>query len=131
MEDQLVGFELAKLAKEKGFNEFTKTHFRHTGEEFSEGLLSSHGTKNSEWDKHYCRPTQAFLQAWLRQKKSIHVNVIETIFDQYTFGIGILIEGGNIVSDWNYNCFYDTNSYLSSYEHALELGLKHALDFIK
>lgn len=126
MEDQLIGFEVAQLAKKKGFDIVGNLMYATTGqpETFNQ----------TRWVlyRDYCHaPTQSLLQAWLRQKKFIHVNVIEKVYDQYTFNITILVEGGNIISVWDYSCFYDTNSYLPEYEYALELALKHALEIIK
>jgi Mg2+/Co2+ transporter CorB len=61
MTDQLISFETAKLAKEKGFN-----------------------------IKHYwyndIRPTQSLLQKWLREKHGIHI-VIQKYGNVWSFEI--------------------------------------------
>jgi hypothetical protein len=76
MNEILISFECAKLAKDKGFtlqsNPFgyiTKFYEPKTGSIRSYGM---HG--RTTLDKLIYAPTQSLLQKWLREKHDIHVN---------------------------------------------------------
>jgi hypothetical protein len=66
MEEQLISFETAVLAKEKGFD--IKTLYRFLGETYREVDLNC-----QLWDNEYYAPTQSLLQKWLREVHGIHV----------------------------------------------------------
>ena len=124
MEEQLISFETAVLAKEKGFKIPTPVMYK--GNERSYGHNNEWGIdekrldgefpyRNQQW---YSIPTQSGLQKWLREKHNIHLIAYKNInIDGY---------------DW---CFITTdgitniNSY-KTYEEALEVGLQEALNFI-
>lgn len=75
MREELVSFETAKLAKEKGFNAPTRTV----------KVEKIEGTEKEVWDDEECRyitqwetrslriPTQSLLQRWLREEKGYYV----------------------------------------------------------
>ena len=125
MKEQLISFETAKLAKEKGFKIPTEVMYK--GNEKSYGHNNEWGIdekrldgefpyRNQQW---YSIPTQSGLQKWLREKHNIHLIAYKNInIDGY---------------DW---CFITTdgitniNSY-KTYEEALEAGLQEALKLIK
>lgn len=56
MEEQLISFETAKLAKEKGF--YTGTHNIY------------------EWQESYEMVPQSLLQKWLREVHKLHLNIV-------------------------------------------------------
>lgn len=112
--EEIVTFEIAKLAKGKGFP--LRKVIKQDGRAFFYELPQSH----PDWancDAWYL-PTQNLLQRWLREEKGIH--------------IGIGTDGGN---DWCYitvviatgHTEYNTNIF-PTYEQALEDGLKYALE---
>ena len=121
MEEQLISFETAVLAKEKGFKIPTPVMYK--GNERSYGHNNEWGIdekrldgefpyRNQQW---YSIPTQSGLQKWLREKHNIHLIAYKNInIDGY---------------DW---CFITTdgitniNSY-KTYEEAYEVGLYQAL----
>ena len=125
MEEQLISFETAVLAKEKGFKIPTPVMYK--GNERSYGHNNEWGIdekrldgefpyRNQQW---YSIPTQSGLQKWLREKHNIHLIAYKNInIDGY---------------DW---CFITTdgitniNSY-KTYEEALEVGLQEALKLVK
>ena len=125
MEEQLISFETAVLAKEKGFKIPTPVMYK--GNERSYGHNNEWGIdekrldgkfpyRNQQW---YSIPTQSGLQKWLREKHNIHLIAYKNInIDGY---------------DW---CFITTdgitniNSY-KTYEEAYEIGLQEALKLIK
>jgi hypothetical protein len=118
MKEQLISFETAKLAKEKGFNE--NVDYSYVEDTTPTNIC------NSELGV----PTQALLQKWLREKHKIEV-LIEATTSQLNFA-----EGYNYYI-WNRNTGYEfwsepTNcpvgEFISeSYEGALEIGLQEAL----
>lgn len=145
MQEQLISFETAKLAKEKGFefqdwyedykydfyciSEFVNdwrdsvNHYK-VGDEI-EGYYLNPLTRGKQ-DVVIYRPTQSLLQKWLREIHSIYVET--------TRHIGI--------NDGSY-IYYESsvqhnNKYKKlicpskeNYEEALEIGLQEALKLIK
>jgi hypothetical protein len=75
MEEQLILFDTAKLAKEKGFNEKVINHY---GSGYTP-CLNDNGifmddVCNSEIDPYeFSAPTQSVLQRWLRDEHNIDV----------------------------------------------------------
>lgn len=135
MEDQLVGFELAKLAKEKGFKEYTTTGYAQNGDIYlhqggQESVIT--GQKYFEGSSYkgspfLCsRPTQNLLQKWLREVHKIHLHIC--YFPE--------------TKKWNVDIYkYENDNGLmnnplefsnnNTYEEALEQGLLQALTLIK
>ncbi len=123
MEEKLITFETAKLAKENGFdviqtygqasslynNDGKHTYYMNYGFMYSglnEGYISA--------------PTQSFLQKWLRENFEIIV-LVEYIYDDE--------------KNWYYT--FPSNprelsedEYFDTYEEALESGLQEALKLI-
>jgi hypothetical protein len=130
MREELIKFETAKLAKEKGFTyagmitAFGKTWSY--GKCYDRDGKLIHPKKYTPENEHYPAPTQALLQRWLREKHGIHVSIRR------------LIPG-----DWyEYNDFVyekDQERHLDdtignewpSYEEALENALVEGLKSIK
>lgn len=132
--EEICTYEVAKLAKEKGFNVPTRTI----------KVEKIEGTEKEVWDEEECRyitqwetrsvriPTQSLLQRWLREEKLIVIDVVldwqynieaEEIRYQYRIGSKsrMTIEGvqtRGIVRD----------RYFDTYELALEDALKYALE---
>ncbi len=127
MEEQLISFETAKLAKEKGFY-FTSNNEGYNGN----GEIVEIGVNNGEiifFDRDITAATQSLLQKWLREVNNI---VVECVFDEtqldtfeyllfiYKDRTDIIIEGHEIFGN-----------YWDTYEEALEIGLQEALKLIK
>jgi hypothetical protein len=127
MKEQLIEFETAKLAKEKGFSLWTNERFY--GKTYDKNTAKSLYTntsfmmyENNNTPKNdsptYDAPTQSLLQKWLREVHKIDI---------------FITEGFHIVSkykvytkpSWGYFEEFD------SYEGALEKGLQKALTLIK
>ena len=105
MTDQLISFETAKLAKEKGFLELTH---------------------KITWvdNERYCIPTQSLLQKWLREKHNIDIIIKPYTGDikgTKTYATDITIFGSNK---------YIKLSRYDTYEQALEAALFEALKLI-
>lgn len=107
MEDQLISFETAKLAKEKGFNLWTscKAHFPLylKGEIEYRDFIRNIGEPLA--------PTQSLLQRWLREEFDYHASVRRA------------------GKDWKTSI--DEYTTFETYEEALERGLQELLKLIK
>ena len=124
MKEQLITFETAKLAKEKGFDEFGKHYYNKTGKEFSfYAKLANHTT--GVHNLTCTAPTQSLLQKWLREVHKIHVTTVSSRGGSWGCWIYDLDNYGNI-TPWS----LDELEY-PSYEEALAEGLHAALKLIK
>lgn len=118
MQDQLVSFQVAKLAKEKGFNESCIFHYGDTGElhAFDSGNRH-HRVKHGNI---IFAPTQSLLQKWLREVHNIVITVsLGLIWGQYYYEVHC---NGRFDVGENFN---------DTYEEALEAGLIEALNLIQ
>lgn len=131
MEEQIIGFELAKLVKEKGFNWEIRTYFdfKKFGIKPVEFFNKLNANNFSHWDfnlnkkinaGYISAPTQSLLQKWLREKHNIHIQILPY---NHKYLISILKYGQN-GSNPNFDNEFDT------YEEALETGLFEALKLI-
>ena len=121
MEDTLIKFETAKLAKEKLFPQSRKAKgkFRDDGSIENLGIGGAMLDTCKEW---YERPTQSLLAKWLREEYNIIVLVDYEGIDGYYYKFYSYKEGNKNydASDKNYN----------TYEEALEAGIQEALKLI-
>lgn len=123
MKDELVGFEVAKLAKEKGFDVDCKTML--VDKDTYVGCLI---------------PTQSLLQRWIREVHGVHI----LITPNYTYGEYTQDELPSKVNDEDVTyeivvvqsmVAYDVEEYdelsdANTYEEALESGLLIGLRLI-
>jgi len=117
MEEQLINFETAKLAKEKGFKVYTIIAYTEEGEvTFSQ--MQYEGQTNIK--KEYSAPTQALLQKWLRDVHRIDVYCEPAFINKYE----------RFSRKWKTN-FHKNGILNTKYEQALENGLFEALKLIK
>ena len=124
MTDQLISFETAKLAKEKGFNIPVHGMYVEKGYEPQNYPEPNESAYNWNSRSGYSAPTQSLLQKWLREKHNIHF-VIKIFYDSklhkttYTADPIELGQGR-------------TKRILpqDTYEEALEAGLIEALKLI-
>lgn len=116
MKDELVTFETAKLAKEKGFSPgiLVGSHHYFYKPDGTRLWGDSFGKENF-----YYVSTQSLLQRWLREVHNIEVPVI--FFDRgYLYTVTKKPSKGN-----HYRV-----EYSETYEEALEKGLFEALDLL-
>ena len=152
MENQLITFETAKLAKEKGFDEECTTYYSPlkkwqlesnywkqyivNEEGFAPKICNNsfpciYGKEkkyhNSKWvNKNITAPTQSLLQKWLREVHMIRVYLIHGTSGSFNFEIYIWDKPNNI-GKWSR---IGNISSLKTYEEALEKGLFQALKLI-
>ena len=143
MEEQLINFKTAKLAKEKGFNRqcfyyYDKTEkliepYEENGSstdvEFRVNLTDLLDNYNEGYRENYSASTQSLLQKWLRETHQLHLEIqvqdyVETpkfywnIFGAYKNNKMIICIANSPREDY------------VSYEEALEAGLQKALSCI-
>ena len=114
MKDELISFQTAILAKEKGFNERVENYSNITEPD----RIITTGAFNYNYKAHgnttVSLPTQSLLQRWIRETQSIDLYVVKFSRWKYAFFVNLRYKGG-----------YDT------YEEALEDGIMVALNMIK
>jgi hypothetical protein len=122
--EKLVEFETAKLANEKGVKIDCGNTFDVIGDNIYEDLNAKAGFIAS-----YPRPTQEGLKNILRKTHFLYVLVIPTINCSWTFKIlDVQCDPQNQIERPPYSGV-DANDY-STYEEAMEVGLKEALNKI-
>lgn len=120
MTEEFVTLETAKLLKEKGYNEYCGLAIGDNGNE----AIVAFRTNNDFPRSTYSRPTQSFVQKWLREKQNLHIEISYS-YDKY----------------WNYDILTIPNHDLvglsdrpfiryKTYEKALEAGIQEALKLI-
>lgn len=140
MTEKLVSFEVAKLLKEKGFNEWCEWGIHsNTGEIIDLDVYPEVGRLN-QYMKEYCSmPTQALAQRWLRENHKIHI-VLQDSFNMETNEIKyypVLYPFGKQYDNLPTSLRREKGEYVylgkvwkDTYEEALEIGLKEALKLI-
>jgi hypothetical protein len=130
MKEQLISFETAVLAKQKGFNipqskrytEATAKHFLVKHRQLKEGKIvcANWGDKTTETQIfHGYAPTQSLLQKWLREVHDIHVycSPESTVVPYYQVFVNLP----------DNDEFEVDPTFAMNYEEALERGLFEAL----
>ena len=115
--DEIVTYEVAKLAKEKGF--YGRSSYVYNSEKI---LLGVKGVVN--WCKvEFVAPTQSLLQRWLREEKKVEVYVRHfEEANKYPHHFG------TIITDDKGETLEIGGKMFDSYELALEDVLKYALE---
>lgn len=119
MEEKLIDFNTAKLAKEKGFNVISKHWYDQT-----ETLNPIEGIRGAMmyFNVGYA-PTQSLLQKWLRKVHNIYVLAdYDYLKDCFNYHIWWK------TTKWNDQWWYINSK---TYEEALEEGLLQGLNLIK
>ena len=126
MKEQLITFETAKLAKEKGFENKTphklrRDYYNHLGEIngdvtlYIKAYVNKKSTRNLETID---APTQSLLQKWLREEHQLYVLINYVNKEQFNWEINMFQHGEYGIG------------FRGSYEEALERGLVAALKLI-
>ena len=117
---QIISFQTAILANEKGFNiETRELNY------MLEGDLAGKRGASIECSKYVKSSTQTLLQRWLREVHKISVEVSSSWWDKGK-------------CEWKYNVYKEelgddspcSLSVFKTYEEALEIGLKEGLKLI-
>ena len=140
MQEQLITFETAKLAKEKGFDFRCEKAYFETKEHILETRRDSEITfkykpprilKRNYGDEFTIfiaeAPTQSLLQKWLREKHEIYVSPRESYSFDNTLEYVCTVNGTYV----NHNIKDKPINRFDTYEQALEVGLQEGLKLIK
>lgn len=128
MEEQLVTFESARLAKEKGceLDLYSDDEWHYIDEE-GDFFWCNHDPRSSYPNaERVVKCSQSLLQKWLREKRSLYVilEAVETLSTKSRIGFYYKI----IKVKDNEHLGLDCSMYFyKTYEEALEAGLKEAL----
>lgn len=123
--EEICTYEVAKLAREKGFNVQTFDWYDYTGN-YHKGFIP-HELHECPRYKEYYAPTQSLLQRWLREEKDIYISI------NYQQGVD------EECPSYDYSVYrwpINTEVFVSeewkdgyyTYELALEDALKYALE---
>lgn len=126
MEETLVGFQLAKLANKKGFNEICENAFYPSNNGYFPVNFSIKSDL-SNYSNYFLRPTQSLLQKWLREKHHIHVEISWEYHMKWFYG---LYMAPYTIEDDVISWQTDEFELYDSYEAALENALFEALKLI-
>ena len=120
--EEICTYEVAKLAKEKGFPqdvfgtcEMKSSCYLEDGRYYKDGCI--YPIENA-----YTAPTQSLLQRWLREEKAIAI-----VLQPYSYNIQKRVYIW-IYEIWADNNFEKTSKSFKTYELALEDALKYALE---
>jgi hypothetical protein len=116
--EEICTYEVCKLAKEKGFNEYVEAFY-------AEGCDTAHSQGPEKWNEYkgrYAAPTQSLLQRWLREEKATAI-----VLQPYSYNIQQSIYTW-VYEIWVDNNFEKTSKSFKTYELALEDALKYVLE---
>lgn len=144
MQEQLISFETAKLAKEKGFDIITNKYYKSinplvTKKDLKINLLDNELKTNYNFRSYaglYLAPTQSLLQKWLREEHGIHIELYRHNPNNKLTWYASLYDLTEESHIYGFKAsFYWTNVdgkavRHESYEEALEKGLQEALKLI-
>jgi hypothetical protein len=125
MEEKLIEFETAKIAKARGFNVVCENYFsEHFTGDIQENNQSGFRNWNKEYENSFSRPTQSLLQKWFREIHNLDVEP-----EKYQHN-----EDGRYYKCRVWGEEFENVGYVTgfdSYEEALEEGLLCALAAIE
>ena len=131
MKEQLVSYELAKLAKEKEFDWETSYYYT-PDKELLAYAYYEFGRRNSKLDECITNtectvPTQSLLHKWFRDEHKIYIFAFPVVPERFYFSITKQVT--NKIEKL-YESPYDPTQSKFAYEEALEQGLLKAMTLI-
>jgi hypothetical protein len=135
MQDELVTFDTAVLAKEAGFDILTYHYYQEEDSFYKEDLITPKETllvnddwPYNVWSAQLNAPTQSLLQRWLRE---IHKIVIEISYEHELYYCYLEYKPcdtrPDLLSGWVDNFLKNPKD---TYEECLEMGLQEALKIV-
>ena len=120
--EEIVTFEVAKLAKEKGFN--SKCYFYYQKEELHTNKCFNRYNKGV--DSICSAPTQSLLQRWMREEKGVvfGISPMQEMDCDYLGWCATIYN----VDENGYGLSWKEELYYNTYELAIEDALKYALE---
>ena len=128
MPEEICTYEVAMLAKEKGFDEPTLYAYDKESRRLARMRYCVKRNSRTEGLMTLAAPTQSLLQRWLREEKKVHIEIAHNpMYGGFMPYICKIVEGEEGVFtllEKNSHCIAMRNA---TYENALEAGLKYAL----
>lgn len=127
MKDQVITFEVAKLAKNKGLPQGKSRlgKYNMIGEIIKPAAGYGGGVPMHE-EEIFAAPTQSLLQKWLREEHKVHIELIWDV-DIKIYWFASISKIGDVSKN---NCTDMKRKSTYNYEDALEVGLEYALALI-
>ena len=140
IKEDYVSFEVAKLFKEKGFDEpchcfyeYRKRLYNDMDKYFPDGMKNSDHDK--EGNKAISAPTHQMAMKWLREIHNIMVSPYALSLNYYGLSLGYYFEIFDLTNGDSTGCkpLYKVGipfkeDVLNTYEKAVEAGIKYALE---
>lgn len=132
MQEQIIKYETAVIAKEKGFDWKVSAFIENTGP-MSGNILHNDMVKENYNDFDFkfhedscvcSAPTQSLLQKWIRDVHNIYTTVISSYVNNELVKDAFLFENPHLKK------VNQCKNYYPTYEEALEAGLIEALKMI-
>ena len=127
MTEEICTYEVAKLAKEKGFKWKCRDYYNMYSELRVNGIYAIEYTNSQIDDGYMTAPTQSQLQKWLREEKKLHIEIIATASGYYWVlnkTNGTSITDSDVLDRWT----NEDSGRFDIYEQALEDALKYSLE---
>ena len=118
--EEICTYEVAKLAREKGFNVQTFDWYDYTGN-YNKGFIP-HKLHECPRYKEYYAPTHGLLQRWLREEKKW--NIVVRMYENEGYYWFIQNSKGKLQESY----FTYADEMFATYELALEDALKYTLE---
>ena len=129
IQEDYCSFEVAKLLKEKGFDEQCRDFYRQENGNWLHRNTYEYNYFNLQmpiWKDCYACPTHQMAMKWLRKKYNIYISIQPDFPSDkdykmcWCWSASILFE--NCISTTGYQC------YIETYEDAVEASLKYCLE---
>lgn len=120
MKDQLISFNVAKLAKEKGLD-VSSNYFRE--HEYGDADFDDDFCNWNQYDGYVTIITQSLLQKWLREEHSIYIDIKTDTTPNEILGFEVRLKSYKFAPHYI--------DFFNSYEEAIETGLMSALEIIQ
>lgn len=129
--EDYVSLEVAKMLKEKGFNEYCGAYYHLNWENMTEEecfeVAANHDFRNKDNGYRVGAPTLYESQKWIRNNHNIHI-----VIDNYACGYAWFLykaDNGTRISEYAENGPNDGGCW-DTYEEALNAGILEALKLI-
>ena len=121
IKEDYVSFEVAKLLKEKGFDEICRAAYTNDGK-----FITHHNYYSQGYGDEYIAPTHQMVMKWLREKHNICITIYpdkgnryEAVLYNIKDDVEIILQSFGI---------YGSHIFEDSYEEAVEAALKYSLE---
>lgn len=122
-----VSFEVAKLLKEKGYDEPSKYYYRKGDNKFTYTALALRNSIEALYISECTTHPLAEVAKWLREVHNIHITIGNSASGYY-WELS-KADNGTFICDYNYKGSNDGGKY-NTYEQALNEGIKEALNLL-